>query len=170
MRDTSPAQALLAEIHAARTLLWAWKATLADDEQAQADTIEGATNLHEAITGAVARLAELETLKLGIDATTEILKTRRERLSHQEQALRGAMLEAMNVGALKRIETPLATVSRKSVPPSVVITDSNVIPAEYLKLQPPTLDRAALLRALKSGPVSGAALSNGGETIAVKWS
>ncbi len=158
------------EVAAARALLVAWRATLADDEQAQADTIEGATNLHEALQAGVGRLAEIETLKLGIVATIEILGARLSRLKHQEQTLRTAMLGAMEIGAIRRLETPLATVSRKAVPPSVVITDSNIIPAEYLKLQPPTLDRLALARALKAGPVSGAALSNGGETIAVKWS
>src|SRR5262249_55266822 len=126
---------------------------------------------HELLQIAVRRLQEIETLKSGIDATMAMLRMRRDRFAAQEVALRGFVLEAMSEFHLRKIETPSATVVRSAVPPSVVITHEDRIPSNYWKLTAPTLDRAGLLRALRNGEeIDGAMLSNGSETIRVKWS
>lgn len=159
------------EAQAAKALLSQWRAVLGDDEQAKADMVEGETSLHEMVTAALRRLLEIETLKLGIDATIEILKARRERLTAQEAGLRKAMLDAMSDVNMKGIETPIATVSRKRVPPGLVIAHEDRVPKEFWKVPAPVLDRSGLLRALKEGhAVPGAALSNGSETISIRWS
>jgi hypothetical protein len=75
----------------------------------------------------------------------------------------------MQSGEIRTLDTPAGTVTRKAVPPSVLILEEAEIPAEFFKPQDPKLDKKAVAEALKAGkPVPGAAMSNGGETIAIR--
>lgn len=156
------------QIEATRALLAAYALDLENDDQLRQDMVEGETDLHDAIRGAVARIVELNALRTGIDATVKILKDRHSRFDAQEERIRAALLTAMEVGGVQRLETPLGTVTRKAVPPSVVITDEAALPLGFWIQQEPKLDKRALLAHLKEGPVPGAELSNGGTTIAIK--
>jgi hypothetical protein len=75
----------------------------------------------------------------------------------------------MQSGEIKTVETPAGTITRKSVPPSVLIVDEAAIPADYWKPSDPKLDKKAVGEALKAGrEVPGAMMSNGGETLQVR--
>jgi hypothetical protein len=106
------------------------------------------------------------------EATTAImgrLSQRVKRLGEQEERIRAALLAALEVANLKKLETPLGTVSRRAVAPSLVVTNEAEIPEQFWDPQPPKLNRAILKGVLVAGvDVPGASLSNGGTTIAIK--
>jgi Gp157 protein len=165
----SATQELHREVEAAKALLAALAPLdLENDGALHRDMVEGSTDLHEAIRGAVARIVELRALKSGVATTMQILAERRDRFDDQEGRIRAALLTAMEVGRLQSLETTLATVSRRAVAPSAVVIAESEIPDHFKIPQPPKLDKRALLAALKEGPVAGAELSNGGMTIAVR--
>jgi hypothetical protein len=69
--------------------------------------------------------------------------------------------------ALPKISAPDMTISRRPVPPSVVIVDESLLPKELLRVRTEP-DKTAIKAALASGPVAGAIMSNGSETLQVK--
>lgn len=163
---TSAGHALHAQIEAARILLANFRDILGDDEQAIADTVEGETNLHKAIERGIARIAEIEGMEDGLSKMQESLKSRCDRLKQQKENLRTSLAVAMEVGALKRLETALATITLKPVPPKVEIIDESAVPSRFWKAQEPRLDKKAVLDALKSKEdVPGAVLGNGGAVV-----
>ena len=166
--------ALHRQIEAARILLANFKDILGDDEQAIADTVEGETDLVEAIQRGVTRLSEVEAMITGLSSRMEKLKARCDRLSKQAEHLRTSIQTAMEVSGRKTVETELATLSRSRTPPKVVVTKEEDIPATYWVRGEPRLDKKALLAALKALPqnqkIPGAELSNGGETLTISWS
>jgi acyl transferase domain-containing protein len=156
------------QIEAARTLLANFRDILGDDEQAIADTVEGETNLHQAIERGIARIAEIEAMEGGLAKMQETLKSRCDRLKQQRENLRTSLAVAMEVAALKRLETALATITLKPVPAKVEITDEAAIPSKYWKPQEPKLDKKSVLDALKNKEdVPGAVLSNGGAVVSL---
>lgn len=164
------AHALHRETEAAKVLLATYRDILADDDDAKRDMVEGETNLQEAIRAGLVRLAEIRAMGVGIDDMVERLKKRRDRLSGQQDSLREALLLAMELGGLPKFETDVGTITRKRTPPSVVVVEEADIPSTYWKPSDPKLDKRALLEALKDGQaIPGAQLSNGGETLQVRW-
>jgi hypothetical protein len=159
-------------IEAARALVAEIFPFVENDDDTRRDMIEGSIDLHEAIRRAVARLVENGALESGLKATLTQFKERLGRLERQDEAIRTAMLVAMEVAGLQRLETPLGLVTRKAVAPSVVVTNEAEIPAAFWKRADPTLDRRALLAALKELPagehIPGVELSNGGITLALR--
>lgn len=169
-RGTQIAYRLHQETEAARALLENIRDLIADDEDASADAIEGETNLFEAIGSAFKRLAELKAMSASIDAMIGDLKKRQDRFAAQDQNIRTALLVAMETVNVKRLEMPLGTLSLKAVAPKVEIIDESAIPAKFWKAQDPKIDKRALMDALKDKQeIPGATLSNGGQTIAVKF-
>lgn len=170
MADETTVQRLYLETEAARNLLATYSDILGDDDVAKCDAVEGETNLSDALMRAVARLSELDALRSGISAKISRLKERDARFEAQRDNLRTAICVAMEVAGMSRLETDVATVSRKKVPPGIVIVNEAEIPSEFWKPADPKLDRKALLDALKDRKqVPGAQLSNGAETIQVRF-
>ena len=161
---------LYRQIEAARVLVANFRDVLGDDAQATADMVEGETDLPAAIERALNRIGEIEILETGLEAKLADMKARCDRLKQQREMLRTSLTVALEVAQLKKLETPLATISLKTVPPKCEIIDEAAIPAKYWKPQEPKLDKKAVLDALKAKEeVPGALLSNGGTSIQVHW-
>jgi hypothetical protein len=161
---------LFKETAAAKTL----RAQLADilegDEELGACTVEGETNLYEAINAAVSRLLDDLTAIEGIEVYQANLARRRERLKQRVANMKTALAVALEQAGRKKYEHEAVTMSLRSVPPSVQVTDEAAIPSSYWKAAEPRLDKAAVLAALKAKQtVPGTVLSNGGTTIAFSW-
>jgi hypothetical protein len=168
---TDHSRQLQRETEAARILRAQLAALVGDDEEAVRDTIEGETSLHELIGSVVEEIAADCASIEGIDAHMKTMRGRKERLEARVESRRSAILNAMAVGEIKKLELAIATLSRKPVPSKALVLDEALIPAQFWKRADPTLDKRALLDALKGEQiVPGAALSNGGEAIAIKWS
>jgi len=158
------------ETEAARGLLANMRDIIGDDDEVVASTIEGETNLLEAIGQGVKRLAELDALMAATKTLIDGLRERQQRFDNQYGLIRDALAVAMESGEVKKIELPLATISLKRVPPSAIVGDEWLIPEKFWKPQAPTLDKRAVLEALKAGEViPGATLSNGGQSLNLRF-
>lgn len=154
---------------AARNLLLNIRDVIGDDEELIATAVEGETNLTEAISSAVDRIAELNAHQEVLDLRIKALQERRDRFDVQAARIKAAIHVAMGQGELRKIELPQATISLRAVPPKAEIIDEAEIPSKFWKEQDPKLDRKAVLDALKAKEtVPGAQLSNGGETISIR--
>lgn len=158
------------ETEAAKSVVGSLRDILADDDELKADTIEGETNLHEALVSALNRMAEIEAHADGIAAAIKRFKQRSDRLEAQAERIRAAITLALEMAELARIELPIATISLRKTPPKVVITSEADIPSAFFKEPAPVLDKKAILDALKASIlVPGAELSNGGMSITVRF-
>lgn len=160
---------LNAEAEAAQSLLANIRDVIGEDEEMSLAAVEGETNLVEVIKAAVDRINELEGFGASIANHTKELAERRGRFERQAEMLRQAVVVAMGMADIKKLELPTATLSRKAIPPKAEIVSEADIPSKFWKPADPKLDRKALLEALKAKEaVPGAALSNGGETLAIR--
>ena len=160
---------LKAEALAAQALLANIADIIGDDDDARIDAVDGETNLHDVICRLVDRLATIDGLVEGISAQMAQAGDRRQRLKDQAEMIRTAIGAAMDQAGLRKVEAPLATVSVRKVPPKVLVTEEADLPAAYLKTKV-SPDLKAIGEALKEGTdVTGATLSNGSETISIRW-
>lgn len=154
---------------AARNLLLNIRDVIGDDEEMIADAVEGETDLTEAISSAVDRIAELNGHQESLETRIKALQDRRDRFEDQAARIKAAIHVAMGQGELRKLELPQATISLRAVPAKVEIINEVEIPPRFWKAQDPKLDKKAILDALKSGEsIDGAKLSNGGETISIR--
>jgi len=168
---TDHAHQLQRETEAARVLREQLVALVDGDDEVIRDTIEGETSLHDLVAKVVEEVAADSASVEGIKAHLETMRGRKERLEARIEFRRSAILNAMAIGEIKKLELPIATLTRKPTPPKVHITDEAAIPSDFWKRSDPTLDKKALAEALKDKrEVPGATLSNGGETVAIRWS
>lgn len=168
-RPVSVINSLGIQGEAARVLMFNLRDILADDDEAKSDAIEGQTDLMETIDAALARLAELETNVAAIKNHVDALRARSVRFEKQSDLIRAALVVAVDMAGMRKIERPTATISLRKVAPSLRVTMEADIPSEYWVAPAPQLDKKALIDAIKSGTVvPGAELSNGGQTISIR--
>jgi len=140
-----------------------------DDLEVIRDTMEGEIDLRGLITLAAEQNLADAAIVSGVDDAMSRLRERKDRYEKRIAMRRAAILAAMASGEIKTIETPSGTLTRKAVPPSVLIVDEAAIPSEYWKPSDPKLDKRAVTEAVKGGrEVPGAMMGNGGETLAVR--
>lgn len=140
-----------------------------DDEEVIHDTIEGEIDLQ----GLICLAAEQNSLDAasvnGIAKLIDKLRDRKDRIEKRIAMRRVAILSAMQAGEIRKLETPAGTISRKAVPPSVLILEEAEIPAEFWRPSEPKLDKRAVGDAIKSGrQIPGAVMSNGSEALQVR--
>lgn len=170
MSTSDLAHRVSVEAAEARALLQMVAETIVDDDDMAATVIEGETNLFEAVSAAVDRVAELESHASAISHQVEAMRDRKARFDAAAERLRGALRSALETTDQKRLELPRATVSLRAVAPKLQIIDEAAIPADCLRHRPPEIDKRVVLSLLKSGvAVPGAAMSNGGTTIAIEF-
>jgi hypothetical protein len=175
-----PARKIAIEAFAARVVLNAVAETLADDDQAKMDTIEGETNLLEALDHAILRIREMTAHRAAINGMIETLKARKERFDASEEYLRGVIHRMMDESGVihrmmdeigqTKIERPIATLSLRVSPTKVEIIDAAQVPELYLHPpKPREPDKNAIKAALKDGlVVPGAILSSGGQSLQIR--
>lgn len=139
------------------------------DEDTIRDTIEGETNLQEAIAGAVALLTNAEIMQGGLKAKLAELDARKVRYDNRVTFIRTAIEQAMVIGNLPSMELPDATLSLSKRAPGLVITDEAKIPARFWKPQDPVIDKKAIAEALKAKEeVAGASLGAGTVSLTIR--
>lgn len=139
------------------------------DETTLLDTLEGATDLKEAIGEVVRSALEDEAMLTGLKGRLEDLKRRLERIRNRVDKKRQVVLAVMEETGFERLNEPDFTVSLRISPPSVVITCEKDIPEWFWIPQEPKLDKRALLDAIKAGTaVTGAQLGNSRVSLAVR--
>lgn len=144
------------------------EALQSEDEQLNADMIEGETDFFEAVERALNEIQECEILQAGVADMVKRLTDRASRAKSRADRLRGLIDQAFQMAELKSHVFPCATITTKRIPPKLIVTDEASIPAEFFIPQPPKLDKKALTEAAKIRPVPGAQISNGGTTIQIR--
>lgn len=148
------------------TLLAAYP-EIAEDEQLRADMLAGSTNINDLLE--VLLTAEREAGDwVGVIANRiEENKARQAKFKRRQEGAKKMMQRLMEHAGLKRLQLTEATLSMAAVPPSVVVLDEMLIPAEFMRVKTEP-DKAAIKDALKNGAdVPGCQLSNGGTSLRV---
>ena len=117
-----------------------------------ADAIEGETSLLESIDATLAEIDETEVLIKGLKEKEAQFSGRRRTMEERVRRFRALIEQAMAITEQSRLRRPTATLSLRTLPPDVVVTDEADIPAEFFVPQPPPppkLDKKALKAALE---------------------
>ena len=142
------------ETEAAKVLLTGLRETIGDEDMALlADTLEGETNLFEAIDTALAEIDETEVLISGLKEKETQFTSRRRAMEERLKRFRALIEQAMAVTDQTKLRRPAATLTLRTLPADVVVVQESEIPSEFFVPQPPPppkLDKAALRNALKA--------------------
>jgi hypothetical protein len=139
------------------------------DDQTLADTLEGATNLREALAALVRSALEDEALMRGLKTLVDGMKERLCRLEARATTKRIAALDVMKAADITKFVEPDFTASLRAAPPSLVILCDTEIPSQFLVPQPPKIDRRSILQAIAGGAtIPGASLSASYHTLSVR--
>ena len=154
MSDTE--HQLRRETEAARDLLAGLRREGHDDDaEFLADSVEGETNLLEAIASALAEIDEAQLLILGGKAKVEQFESRIAAEEKRVERIRASIERAIVTAELPTpIKLPTGTLSIARRPAQPIIEDESAIPTRFF-VQPPTpapkLDKKALTAALRGG-------------------
>lgn len=159
--------ALAAEYLRQREALLAAFPELADDVQALADSLEGFTDAPDVIARFVRDAREDEALAGSLGNMLRDMGERKARLIARAERRRLAAQRLMEACQLRKIELADFTASIRAVPASVTITDETALPDSLCKfVRSP--DKAAIKTALLAGPVGGAVLNSGGQSLTIR--
>lgn len=134
------------------------------DEQVVLDTLEG--------IGATEKLEAYVYIQKQFEADLTAYKAEKERMEKKMKTcqnaidrMKTAVLEFMNVTGVKKAKAGTFDLSIRKTE-SVTITDEGKIAEEWLKPQPPKIDKAGIKKALKNGEqISGAELTESNSLI-----
>jgi hypothetical protein len=139
------------------------------DETTLADTLEGATSLHEGIGAVIRSALEDEAVAQGLRGRIDQMEERLGRIETRAQKKRELVLTVMAESGIDKLMAPDFTASLRPSPPSVVVTDETLVPEWFWVPQAPKLDRRRMLEVLKCGQqVLGAELANPRLTLSVR--
>jgi hypothetical protein len=139
------------------------------DERTLTDSLDGMTNLREAIAGVIRSALDDEAIAEGLKSRLDDMKVRLERITATAERNREIALSVMEQADIEKILEPDFTVSLRTVTPGVVVTNEADIPEWFWIPQAPKLNKRRLLEALKSGEaVMGAELANSKITLAIR--
>ena len=139
------------------------------DDETLLDTLEGISDLPELIQGLIRSSLEDEVLISALKQRVEDMQARLSRLKDRFERKRELASWAMTNAEILKMQTADFTLSLRQGPPRLDVVDQDKVPAEYLVPQPPRLDRAGLIGALKRGDIiPGAVLVEGQMHVAVR--
>lgn len=139
------------------------------DDDTLSDTLEGLTNLNEQLAAIVRSQQEDRVLSNALKERIQEMQERQKRFEQRVSKKRDLVTSVMERSGITKLAEDDFTVSLRAVAPQLVISDENVIPEPFWKIQAPKLDRQLIMAHLKSDqPVDGANLGNGGMTISVR--
>lgn len=140
-----------------------------DDAELAHDLVEGETDFFEAVERALSEIDECDIMAEGLAAHIKKLNDRLARVKKRAENVRGMIDQAFQMAEVQSHKFSTATISTKSIPPKLIVSDESEIPSRFFEPQPPKLDKKALGDAVKSGEaVPGAVMSNGGTTIQIR--
>lgn len=136
------------------------------DEQTLKDTLES--------IGAEEKLESYINVQKTLEAEYEAHKAEKERhaarmqsLANHIDRLKAAEIEFMKAAQITKAKAGTFDLSLRTYQ-SVEVSDESVIPAEYLKPQPPKVDKVSIGKALKAGVVIPGAMLISSETVTAR--
>lgn len=115
------------------------------------DTLDGETNLVEALDVIYQAYAEKIEMIDGIKARAAELDERRARVERSAETLREVITAAIHRSGAKTFRLPEATLTVSDIAGKTEIEDEAAIPARFWRRPDPVLDKKALTAALKAG-------------------
>lgn len=143
--------------------------SLADDEQALVDTLDGISDLDLAIAAVMRSREDDLAFIVALERRVEDMSERAKRFEARAEAKRQAVFSAMQTANRRKIEFADFTLSISAGRASVRVTDETKLASRFMKQPPAAPDKTAIGAALKAGEdVPGAEFSNGTETLTVR--
>jgi sugar-specific transcriptional regulator TrmB len=140
---------------------------LVEDNETWLSALESETDFNEVLTSVVRKIEDTKALAIGTKDRLEELKTRIDRFDVRVFRLRELALKLMQSADLAKLELPEATLSIRSVAPSVIITDETALPDIACKFERKP-DKTKIKELLASGWVAGATMSNGSKSLTIR--
>lgn len=142
---------------------------LAEDVVARLDTLEGATDLKEALAWLLSIYQDATALLEGLQSHMKKLQAREARIAMRGYYINDLMLKVLQSADLRKVELPEATLSLKKNSPALVgNADPQSLPDDLVKITR-AVDRTKVRDALKDGrAVEGFALSNSPPSLVVR--
>ncbi len=142
------------------------------DDLTITDTLEGAAgDLEVKATNIAMFVRNLEASAEQIKAAEKQMEERRKAIEHKAESIREYLKTNMQRTGISKIECPYFALTLKKNPPSVVIDDASLLPADYLVTPPPpppAPDKKLIAQSIKDGnEVPGAHLEHG-ERLEIK--
>lgn len=139
------------------------------DQQTLADTLEGLEGDLTLKVQSVGRvIAHQDAMAKAMDEAAANIAIRAKRLRNRMDSLKNYLMVNMQAANLPKVDSPELVVSLKKNPPSVVVFDESLVPAEFKRTPPPAPppvpvpDKAYIKEALKAGQdVPGCRLEQG---------
>lgn len=147
------------------------EAMLGEDFEAEAfwDTLDGETDVLDVADYVLSKVAADEALAAAIKTQKDALASRQSRIAARASAAKKSLLTILDAAGQKKLERPIATISRRSGSLSVQITDEASIPSQLTKTTT-SPDKAEIKKQLDAGEaVPGAELSRGDDGVTVRY-
>lgn len=138
-----------------------------EDDETWLLSLESETKVEELLTQIVRQIEDTKALVVGTKDRFEELKARKDRFENRVEALRSLAFKLMEAAELPKLELPEATLSIRSVAPSIVITDEENLPDIACKFERKP-DKTKIKELMASGLVAGATMSNGGKSLSIR--
>ncbi|MBE5996576.1 MAG: siphovirus Gp157 family protein [Lachnospiraceae bacterium] len=142
------------------------------DPEVLADTMEALDgDFEEKADGYAKVIAQINADADAIKKETDRLTARRKALENSAKRIKDTLQMAMIACDKRKFKTTLFSFGIQKNPASVVMETDNVfeIPAEYLVMQDPTIDKNAIKDALKNGvDLTGIAHFEQGESLRIR--
>lgn len=159
---------LAREIEASKVLKFALREELEDDLELLHNMLEGETSLFEMIEAVTDLIARDDEIIAGVSERMDKLSNRKARHQKRRDTRRAMIEQAMSIAEATKINLTEATLSLRKNADKLVIKDEAKIPSKFWRAPDPVIDKAALKKALKDGPVEGAALEPAPMSLAIK--
>ena len=140
------------------------------DEAAFLDTLDGATDAADIADWMLRKIAHAEAIETAISTEITDLAARKARYGMQSNTMRGRLFTLLDATGLKKMERPLATISRRAGVLSVRIIDEASIPSQLCTVKTITApDKAAIKAQIEAGEtVPGVELARGPDGVTVR--
>jgi hypothetical protein len=139
------------------------------DDETVKDTLEGISDLPEAVAVVIRSSLDDEAYILGLKSRLDDLQARLARLRERYEKKRALARWAMVEADLEKVVAADLSVSLRKGGEKLEVIDEGRVPEAFFVPQPPRLDRKGLTEALKRGEmVNGALLVMAGPTISVR--
>jgi hypothetical protein len=148
---SDPRRDLEKELAAAGTLKHQLREAFGDETDLTLlrDMVEGETDLDGAIDKVLEQMALDIANVQGLEKFESTMASRRKRLCDRVETMRTMLLNALDIVEVQSVDRPIARVTRKSLPPKLLIVDEAAIPTAFFKQPDPVLSRADLTDVLK---------------------
>ncbi len=132
------------------------------------DSLDGETDAVDIADRLISSMQDDATLADAAKEYAAEISSRAKRISERAGAKKKALLQILDATGEKKLERPLATISRRAGSISVSITEESVIPSQLMKT---TVfpDKSEIKKQLQAGEVvPGAELVRGPDTVSVR--